>query len=137
LRAIVDAGVLVALVERNEPHHEWAVQQARGVLAPMLTCDSVLSEAFFLLRSTAGGVDALWKMITGGSTQLAFSLAAEPAPVERLMRKYRDRPMSLADASLVRMSEIYPSHLVFTLDHDFRIYRRFQRRVIPLITPQG
>jgi predicted nucleic acid-binding protein len=134
-RVIADAGVLVALIEREEPHHAWAAGQAKRILAPMLTCESVLSEACFVLRATSGGVDALWRMIDGGGVQLAFALGAESDPVKRLMLKYRDLPMSLADACLVRMSELFPSHLVFTLDHHFRIYRRHRRRPVPLLTP--
>lgn len=134
-RALVDAGVLVALIERREAHHEWAADQARRVLAPMLTCESVLSEACFLLRATTGGVESLWRMIDGGGVQIAFSLAAEAAVVKRLMMKYRDLPMSLADACLVRMSELFPAHLVFTLDHHFRVYRKHRRMLVPLLMP--
>lgn len=135
LRAIVDAGVVVAMVERHEPHHEWAVEQAKRLLAPMLTCESVLSEACFLLRGTSGGVDSLWRMVEAGGVQIAFSLPAEVESVGRLMRKYRDVPMSLADACLVRMSELFPAHHVFTLDHHFQVYRRHRRQLIPLLMP--
>jgi predicted nucleic acid-binding protein len=131
----VDAGPLVALIEGSEPHHPWAAEQARRILAPMITCESVLSEARFLLRATPGGVESLWRMIEGGAVQIAFSLAAEADAVKRLMAKYRDPPISLADACLVRMSELYPAHLVFTLDRHFRIYRRHRRRVLPLLIP--
>jgi predicted nucleic acid-binding protein len=51
------------------------------------------------------------------------------------MRKYRDVPMSLADACLVRMSEVYSNGTVFTLDSDFRVYRRNGRQAIPLLSP--
>lgn len=134
-RVIADAGVLVALIELNEPHHDWAVDQSRRILAPMLTCESVLSEACFLLRHTPGGVQALWSQIEQGGLQVAFSLMNERDAVRRMMLKYADLPMSLADACLVRMSELFPTHLVFTLDHHFRIYRRNHRRVVPILSP--
>lgn len=132
-RAIVDAGPLVALIERSERHHGWAVEQAERVLAPMLTCEAVLTEACFLLRSTPRGIDFLWRMIDAGGVQIAISLAAEAEPVKRLMMKYRDLPMSLADACLVRMSELFPSHTVFTLDDHFRVYRKHRRLAVPLL----
>jgi predicted nucleic acid-binding protein len=134
-RAIADAGALVALIERSEPDHEWASDQAKRILAPMLTCESALSEACFLLRSTEGGIESLWAMLVGGGLQLAFSLPAEMEPVRRLMMKYRDVGISLADACLVRMAELHPAHLVFTLDHHFRIYRRHRRRMLALLIP--
>ena len=64
-----------------------------------------------------------------------FSLSDNLGPVRRLMKKYRSTPMSLADASLVRMSELHSDSSVFTLDADFKIYRRHGRQVIPLIIP--
>lgn len=134
-RAIADASALVALIERREPHHAWAAAQARRMTAPLLTCESVLSEAIFLLRSTAGGLESLWRMIDAGAVQVAFSLAAEADAVKRLLLKYRDVPMSLADSCLVRMSELFPAHLVFTLDHHFRVYRRHRRQIVPLLIP--
>ena len=74
-------------------------------------------------------------MIDRGGVQVSFSLVAEGERIKQLMLKYRDMPMSLADACLVRMSELFPMHLVFTLDHHFRVYRRHRRLVVPLLTP--
>jgi len=54
---------------------------------------------------------------------------------ERLLRKYRDIRMSLADACIVRMAEIYDEAAVFTLDSDFAVYRKNGRSPIDLIHP--
>ncbi len=51
------------------------------------------------------------------------------------MRRYANVPMSLADACLVRMSELAAGCVLFTLDGDFRIYRRHRRQKIPLVIP--
>ncbi|MFQ6047605.1 MAG: PIN domain-containing protein, partial [Gemmatimonadales bacterium] len=76
-RTIVDASALVALIERREPHHAWAVAQARRVTAPMLTCESVLSETIFVLRSTAGGIESRWDMVDTAAGQIACAVEAE------------------------------------------------------------
>ena len=52
------------------------------------------------------------------------------------MQRYESVPMSLADACLVRMSEIYTDTSILTLDSDFRIYRQYKNQVIPVIMPE-
>jgi hypothetical protein len=43
--------------------------------------------------------------------------------------------MDLADACLVRMSEMHADCVVWTPDSDFRVYRRHGRQTIPLLAP--
>ncbi|MEP6686031.1 MAG: hypothetical protein ABJB22_04570 [Verrucomicrobiota bacterium] len=74
-------------------------------------------------------------MLTDGVFDLTFSLGKERAFVAGLMERYQDVPMSLADACLVRLSELRPTMSVLTLDADFRIYRRNKRQQIPVICP--
>ncbi len=57
------------------------------------------------------------------------------AEVEVLMKRYENVPMSLADACLVRMSELIPGSVILTLDSDFRIYRKNRNEAIDLIIP--
>jgi len=66
---------------------------------------------------------------------VAFRLEPESESVAALMRRYADLPMSLADACLVRMSELNRDCRVLTTDSDFKLYRRFGRQVIPLLCP--
>ena len=68
--------------------------------------------------------------------KIAFSLAEQQAPVLALMQKYRDVPMSLADACLVRMTEIVADPIVLTTDSDFRQYRRHGRQAVPCALPR-
>lgn len=70
-----------------------------------------------------------------GPLVVPFRLADEIRPVRRLLRRYRDLPMSLADATLVRLSELHENCEILTLDTHFRVYRRFERRPIPVIMP--
>lgn len=67
--------------------------------------------------------------------EAAFRLEDHVEAVARLMRKYASVPMSLADACLVRMAELSPESTILTLDHDFRVYRKSGRQVVPVIMP--
>ena len=133
--AILDAGPLVAFLNARDMHHAWTAEQLKKVSGPMLTCESVLSEAVFLLRSVAGGTGKIAGLLKSGGVQVAFELRAETTPVCDLLSKYADVPMSLADACLVRMSELFPKHLLITFDSHFHRYRRNKRQSIPLISP--
>ena len=130
---LVDAGFLVALLSRRDAHHRWAVLEAERRPPPWKTCESALSEAFHLLGPA--GVAALNALLTRTAVVGAFDLGSNLQPVLRFMKKYADVPASLADASLVRMSETLPDPQLLTTDADFRIYRRHGRQVVPCVTP--
>ncbi len=130
---ILDTGPLVALLNPSEPRHAWS-REALRVRGRVVTCESVLSEAFFLLRRSSAATAALQELLAEGTLELE-SLAAEARPLVKLMHKYRSVPMSFADACLVRLSELLPDAVVATLDSGFRVYRRHGRQVVPLLTP--
>jgi uncharacterized protein len=134
---LADTGPLVALLDRNDPWHGWAAAQLESLTQPMLTCEAVLSECAFLLSAHDPGARRLFALIEDDIVRLGFDLDDHQQAVARLMAKYDKVPMSLADACLVRMTEIHSSSRVFTIDGDFRIYRRHGRQVIPLICPEG
>jgi predicted nucleic acid-binding protein len=132
---LVDTGPLVAWFSRAERYHEWAVAQFRRLKPPLLTCEAVLTETCFLLRT--GRIDPAVALdaVRRGAIKLDFSLHAEVESVNRLMRRFANIGPSLANICLVRMSEIHSDCKVLTLDRNFLIYRREGRRVIPLIAP--
>jgi predicted nucleic acid-binding protein len=132
---LLDAGPFVALINRDDQFHGWTVAQLGAMQAELLSCEAVISECFYLVRHNPVGVSALLAYLEEGIVRLDFSLDANLAAVASLMRKYHDTPMSLADACLVRMSELHSTARVFTLDADFRLYRRNGRQTIPLIYP--
>ena len=107
----------------------------RRLSAPFFTCEPVLTEAFHLLRRLAGGHAALFSLMDSGLLVTPFSVVDERTELGRLMTLYRNVPMSLADACLVRLAELDPRCQVFTLDGDFNIYRRNGRQTIPLLAP--
>lgn len=130
---LVDAGFLVALLSRRDAHHRWAVAQATEHVPPWRTCESALSEAFHLLG--VRGAPALRALLQRRAVLTVFDLNDDLEAVLKLLQKYADVPMSLADSCLVRMTETLANPLLLTTDSDFRIYRRHSRQVIPCVTP--
>jgi predicted nucleic acid-binding protein len=130
---LVDAGFIVALLSARDTHHAWAVAQASEFPPPWSTCEAALSEAFHLVG--ARGVASLTALLGRGSLRPAFELATHLEPVLRLMHKYVDMPMSLADACLVRLTEVLADPTLLTTDGDFRVYRRHSRQIVPCVTP--
>ena len=134
-RVLVDAGPLVAWLNRRERHHAWARDTLDAIEPPLYTCEAVLTEALFLLSRARGGRDALLELVERDIIKPDFRLRPELDAVRTLMRKFANVPISLADACLVRMTELEPDSIVLTLDGDFHVYRRNRRQVIPTIMP--
>ena len=133
-QVILDTGPLVAFLNGKDRYHEWAMLQWAQIAPPLLTCEAVISEACFLLRGIEGGQPAVLEFLRRGVVHLAFRLNEHVNQITVLLRKYSDVPMSLADACLVRMAELYADSPVLTLDDDFRIYRKNKREVIPILS---
>jgi uncharacterized protein len=131
MKAIVDTGFLVALMESRDTHHDWASDVAMQISWPALTCESVVSETAFHVRPS----EAPLLMMREGTLQVAFDLPSQFDHLCDLARRYADRHPDLADLCLIRMSELYPRHTVITTDTDFRVYRRNKREAIPLVCP--
>ena len=134
---LIDTGPLVAYLNRADNHYRWAKSQLAGLTPPLLTCEAVLAEACFLLAKYPDGYAAVLELLRRDAIRIAFSLQQEIEPISKLMARYANVPISLADASLVRMAEIFSDSPVLTLDSDFRIYRRNGRQAIPLIIPDS
>jgi uncharacterized protein len=132
---LVDAGPLVALLDRRDKHHGWVIEQLPGLRPPFRTCEAAIAEAFHLLRRLPESRTAILAMIAEGALTTPFQLSEHSGEVLELVQRYANVPMSLADACLVRMSELFPNPVVFTLDSDFRIYRRHRRQRLPLLIP--
>lgn len=133
--AVVDAGPLVAALDRRDAAHHWASEQLRTLTPPLLVCEPVLTEVAYLVRQHRGQTDVLLGMVSSGALRVAWAIDADVEAVRASMRKYADQPMSLADACVVRMAELFDDHAVFTLDADFAVYRTSRNRQIRLIAP--
>ena len=135
IATLLDAGPLVAYLSGRDKWHAWAVNQFVSLRPPVLSCEAVLSEACFLTRRNGGEPADILRMVERRAFEIAFDLETEASSVEVLMRRYSDAPISLADACLVRLSELHRDCRVLTLDRHFTRYRRHGRQVIPLLAP--
>jgi hypothetical protein len=132
---LVDAGPLIALIDRGEPDHERCVEALASLTAPMVTTWPAFTEAMYLL-GTAGGWNAqtaLWKLLDRGDLQLVPLDDAVRDRTQALMAKYRDLPMDPADASLVAAAEALGLTRIFTLDREFQVYRWRGKRKFDVI----
>lgn len=135
-RILIDTGPLVAFLNRRDHYHSWVSETLGSLEPPLFTCESVLSEACFLLRESEQGPEAVLELVAREIVIPAFSIRTEARAVADLIKKYADVPMALADACLVRMTELHRQTALLTLDGDFRIYRRNRKEEIPLIAPE-
>jgi uncharacterized protein len=133
--AIVDTGPLVAFFDRAERHHRWATERIEKLEAPLLVCEPVLTEAIYLLARYAKAQYALFELLQNGALKIALRIEDHVDALRRQMQKYRDTPISLADACVVRMAEIHDRYDVLTLDADFSVYRKHGRVPLKLIYP--
>jgi hypothetical protein len=120
---LVDAGPLVAMIDAGEPDHDRCVSALGKIRLPLLTTWPVLTEAMHLV-GRAGGWEAqkaLWRIVLNEDLEVTSS--PPEVRIAKLMERYADRPMDLADASLVALAEERNLKRIFTLDSDFEIYR--------------
>ena len=132
---LIDAGPIIALLDRKDEHHDWAVEQFSRFDA-FETCEAALSEACARLAYAGFDQTAVIRLVDEGVLKLTFDTAYNIGRILALMEKYRDLPMDFADACLVTMSEEEKESLVVTLDKkDFSVYRRYGRQTIPVLAP--
>lgn len=132
MRHILDAGPLIAVLNRDDRHHPWARDTLSRIGPPFHSCPEAMAEA----AAMTGQPAAIVEMIQAGEVVLAFNLAEQTASVLALLKKYADRDMDLADACIVRMAELERSCRVITVDRtDFSVYRRNGREIIPVVAP--
>jgi predicted nucleic acid-binding protein len=123
---LTDAGPLVALINRNDPHHAACLVASKGLTrGSMLTTWSCFTEAMYLTGRAGGhpAQAALWQMRAGGRLAIHDLTAAEADRMAVLMDRYKNVPMDLADASLVAVAESRSLTQIFTVDGDFYVYR--------------
>jgi len=132
LKGIADTGFLVAFANSKDHHHDWAVEIARQITEPLLTCEPVLAEAAFHLENSA----YVLALVRDGLVRPALDVAQQLPRLIQISQRFIDRKPDLADVCLIRLSELYPKYSVITVDvSDFRIYRRHRNETIPLLSP--
>lgn len=136
MRAVlVDAGPLIALIEPADRDHRRCVAALETLTDPLVTVWPAFTEAMYLLAGSERSQEALWGMVESGGLEYA-PLTPDDAPRMRaLMQRYRDQPMDLADAALVRVAEREGLQQIFTLDRRhfevYRIGRRTRFTIVP------
>ena len=121
---LVDTGPLVALIHQDDNEHRICKETFLTFSEPVGTVWPVLTEALYLLNFSWEAQNALWEMIQAGAVEILPLGSDDVARMRDLMRNYRDLPMDLADAALVRVAERERLRRIFTLDRrDFQIYR--------------
>jgi predicted nucleic acid-binding protein len=132
MKHILDAGPLIASLNVRDAHHRWACETLRRLGPPFYSCPEAMAEA----AAMTGRPAAIVEMIHAEEIVLAFDLSEQTAGVLSLLKKYRDYNMDLADACIVRMTELTRDCRVITVDRaDFAVYRRNGRELIPVIAP--
>jgi|SRR5438445_612651 len=133
LQKIADTGLLIAGLDPRDSHHDWAITVFEREEPPWLVCEPVLHEVSINVDTP----EPLLEMLNIGDLKVAFQLDENVAEVLALIKKFRDQEMDLADACVVRMSELFEDCRVYTVDRtDFSVYRRYSRRPIPCVFPE-
>ena len=133
---ILDTGPWVALHCRDERHHDWAMEQFAQHAGPFITCEAVVTETCFLLARAGFDPAKALALVERGVVRMGMVLSDEASAVRKLFERYGNVPASLADACLIRLSELCDDSRVLTLDSDFHVYRRHGRKVIALLRPE-
>ena len=121
---LVDAGPLVALLHRDDQHHQDCVEMLTRIHDPLVTVWPAFTEAMYLLNFSWRAQDALWELVMEETIRLLPVEADDHRRMRDLMKKYRVLPMDLADAALVAVAERERIRRIFTIDRrDFSIYR--------------
>ncbi len=130
---LLDTGVIVALLDRDERRHLQCVEVVSDIVGPLATCEAVIAESCYLLRRTHGAPEAVIRNVANGVFQTPVRLVDQTASIEKLLKKYRNVPMDLADACLVDLADQIDTGQILTLDNDFEIYRWRSRRKFQLL----
>ena len=134
---LTDAGPLIAIIDADEPDHEVCLVTLDQVSLPLVTTWPAFTEAMYLLTRVGGltGQRALWRLVHSRRLVLADLSSSAVERSAKLMDQYADRPMDLADATLVALAEEQNDRRIFTLDSDFHVYRMRGRQRFEVIPP--
>lgn len=131
---LVDAGPLVAFVDRRDKHHGTCVKVFRELRESLGTVWPALTEAMYLLADLPRGQEAIWDIVERGAVRILSLDSGDVPRIRELMKKYADRQMDMADAALVRVAERERLRRVFTIDRtDFSVYRLSGGRRLALL----
>jgi uncharacterized protein len=132
MKKIADAGLLIAFLDRRDKHHQWAGRIFESESPPFYTAEPILGEVAAVLEDA----DCVLQMLQVGDLVVSLDLNKEVSAIRALVQKYRNRRMDLGDACCVRLAEIVPGAVVYTVDkRDFVVYRKNGRQPVPCVFP--
>ena len=124
IEGLADTGAMLALLDRGDKWHERCRAEFSGLRKPLATTAAVVTEIFHLARRSRVEMAAIWRLVRSDAITVLPIVDDDTASIEALMRKYADRPMDFADATLVHVAEQLSTDVVFTIDHnDFETFR--------------
>jgi predicted nucleic acid-binding protein len=133
MKKIADAGLMIAFLDRKDKHHQWAARIFETESPPFYTAEPIITEASAVL----GTAEDILKMLELGDLVISLDLTRDASAVRGLILRYKNRPMDLGDACCVRLSELLPGSIVYTVDKsDFSIYRKNGRQPVPCVFPE-
>jgi len=132
--ALIDTGVILALVDRNDRWHGSCVEVYNQIPLPLLTTEAVLAEVFHLTYRNLRDVRGVWTLLRSGAIRMAAIEHEELGKIRTLMDEYADRPMDFADATLVHLAGREAISIILTIDHDdFETYRIGARKKFTIL----
>ena len=132
---LLDTGVIVALLDPSDSFHERCAHALSGLGAALVTCEAVIVESCYLLRHVAGAAESILRSVATREFLLPITLVNSAGSVERILQKYRDREVDLADAWLIHLANEFGTGEILTLDGDFQIYRWGRNNSFHLLVP--
>jgi uncharacterized protein len=131
---LLDTGVIVCLLDSSDVRHETCVEAVTSCPSPLVTCEAAIAESCYLVRRMRGAAERILESVASGAFQIPFQLSHEAAEIQRILRRYRDREIDLADACLIHLATELRTGEILTLDRDFEVYRWDRnKRFQPLI----
>jgi predicted nucleic acid-binding protein len=132
---LLDTGAIVALLDATDSFHQRCADALAELRMPLITCEAVIAESCYLLRTVEGAAEAILESIASREFLLPIALADMASPVQRMFRKYRDRRIDLADATLIHLANEFQTADILTVDSDFQVYRWGRNNVFRMLVP--
>jgi predicted nucleic acid-binding protein len=130
---LLDTGPIVALLDSSDRFHNLCVQAIAEIGMPLVTCEAVIAESCYLLQRVKGAPEAVLENVAGGVFLIPVSLSQSAREVSRVMQRYYDHKIDLADACLVHLANELGTGDILTLDSDFDVYRWGRRNSFRLL----
>jgi len=105
---LLDTGVIVALLDSSEKTHRACAVAIHAAAATLITCEAVIAESCYLLRTFPGAPETIIDNVLAGIFQIPLQISKEAAAIKQILRKYRDRKIDLADACLIHLADLKP-----------------------------